>query len=327
MFQSIGNKNKETVIDFQSGHWLPADRIKRSFVKYAYPNDSPGTIWQYALDNSQIILSVVIPTFDACRNGYFLKLLNQLNRQSLKHFEIIVVRGDPRQGRAINIGVAIARGSYILTLDDDTSLSDPDTFHKLVAVMEAHQEIGIAGGNNVIPEDANPFIRRVMKEIPRRSWQPVQKITDSDMAEHPLMIMRKEVFKEIGCENEILPRGLYPYLRQKYREKGYRVVVVPNVFYSHLPPPTLNKLIKQFFRNGFHAAFCNKFYPQWVIETPDYHGNGFMSQRPFHFRVARFISGMAKKTAKWHFVYFIVYMAYAVGFIWGYIVQKKSVSK
>jgi hypothetical protein len=176
----------------------------------------------------------------------------------------------------------------------------------------------------VIPSKASSFVRKAMCQIPRRLTPPVEKITDSDLAEHPFLIIKKEVFKKIGGENELIPRGLDPYLRQRFREKGFRVVVVPNAFYSHLPPPTVSKLIKQFFRNGFHAAFCNKFYPQWVIETPDYHVNGFKSKRPFYFRIARFIISMAKKVGKGHFVYFSAFTAYAAGFIWGYLVHKKS---
>ena len=190
--------------------------------------------------------------------------------------------------------------------------------------MNNNKNIGIAGGINVIPKDVPSFIKRTMREIPRRSTPRVGKITDSDLAEHPLLIMRKEDFKAIGGENELLPRGLDPFLRQQYRKKGFRVVIVPNVFYSHLPPPTITKLIRQFFRNGFHAAYCNKFYPQWVIETPDNHVDGFITKRPFYFRIARFIVGMARKVGKGHLVYFSAYTAYAAGFIWGYLVQKKS---
>ena len=135
--------------------------------------------------------------------------------KNLKNYEVIVVRGDPRQGRAINVAAVIAQGRYLLTLDDDTSLPDSMTFGKLVAVMEKHPEIGIAGGNNVIPTDASPFVRRVMQELPRRSWDPVQEIIDSDLAEHPCMIMGAEDFRFIGGENELIPRGLDPYLRQE----------------------------------------------------------------------------------------------------------------
>jgi glycosyltransferase involved in cell wall biosynthesis len=304
----------------------------RTFVKYK--NDEPTSnpievkriiTNEYNSRNLPPVLSVIIPTSDGYRNGLFPALLNQIREQSFQNFETIVVKGDSKQGRAINIGVDLARGKYIVTLDDDTSLHNKDTFSLLVQVMDNHKNIGMAGGINVIPSEASSFVRRTMREIPRRSTPRVEKITDSDLAEHPLLIMRKEVFKAIGGENELLPRGLDPYLRQRYREKGFRVVVVPNAFYSHLPPPTVNKLIRQFFRNGFHAAFCNKFYPQWVIETPDYHGSGFITQRPFYFRIARFMVGMARKVGKGHFVYFSAFTAYAAGFIWGYLVQKKSV--
>ena len=235
-----------------------------------------------------------------------------------------MVKGDLRQGRAINTGVDLSRGKYILTLDDDTSLQSKDVFSFLVRVMDHHKNIGMAGGINVIPSEASSFIKRAMREIPRRSTPRVEKITDSDLAEHPLLIMRKKIFKAIGGENELLPRGLDPYLRRECRKLGFRVVVVPDVYYSHLPPPTVDKLIRQFFRNGFHAAFCNKFHPQWVIETPDYHTNDFIYKKPFYFRVARFLVGMVRKTGKGHFIYFAALTAYAAGFIWGYLVHKKS---
>ena len=309
---------------FQRQSWIPAAKIKRPFVKHANSIDSPAKIWQYSPWNTTKKVSVIIPTFDAYRNGYFKKLISQINRQRYKSFEIIVVRGDPRQGRAINIGAAIAKGKYLITLDDDTSLPDPKTFENLVATLERHPKIGIAGGNNVIPQDANPFIKRVMKEIPRRSWQPVKLITDSDLAEHPLMIIRKDVFFKVGGENEIIPRGLDPYLRFQFRNVGYRVVVIPGAVYSHLPPDTLVKLMKQFFRNGKQAAFCNRFYPQWVIETPEHHTKDFLPKRSILYRTGRYILNFVKKASKGHFLYLIVSSVYAFGFTFGYLVFKKN---
>jgi glycosyltransferase involved in cell wall biosynthesis len=304
----------------------------REFVKFKNDEPSSNNIAVTRIinkknnsENHSPVLSVIIPTSDGFRNGLFSDLLNQIREQSFQDFETIVVKGDSRQGRAINTGADLAKGKYVLTLDDDTSLHNKDAFSLLVEAMDNHRNIGIAGGINIIPSDAPSFIKRTMREIPRRSMPRVERITDSDMAEHPLLIMRKEVFKAIGGENELLPRGLDPYLRQKFREKNLRVVVVPNVFYSHLPPPTAIKLIRQFFRNGFYAAFCNKFYPQWVIETPDYHGKNFIDKRTLYFRIARFTVGLAKQVVKGHFIYFSAFAAYAVGFLWGYLVQKKSV--
>jgi glycosyltransferase involved in cell wall biosynthesis len=298
---------------FQSGGWLPAGKIERCFVKYVNSGVSPGTIWHYAPDSTPANLSVIIPTIDGNRDGYFLRLLDQIGSQDYDDFEVIVVKGDPRQGRAINTAAVLARGKYLLTLDDDTALPDPKTFSKLLATMESHPDIGIAGGNNIIPEDAKPFVRRVMKELPRRSWTPVHKIVDSDLAEHPCMIMRTEEFKLAGGENELIPRGLDPYLRQQFGKLQKRVVVVPQVIYHHLPPDNLKKLLLQFYRNGFQAAYTNRNHPQWMIETPQRHGH-FKVNQSFYYRLFRFPIRLISALITGKMIWFMCEVFYALGF-------------
>ena len=308
---------------FQSGPWLPVDKIKRSFVKHVLSEPSPGKAWHYPSKRTSTKLSVIIPTIDANRNGYFLNLLNQISNQNLKNFEIIVVRGDPSQGRGINTAAALARGKYLLILDDDTSLPDPGTFRKLIKIMEGHKEIGIAGGNNTVPQDAPPFIRQVMKQIPRRSWPAVSEITISDLAEHPCMIMRTEEFKKVGGENELIFRGLDPYLREEFRKLGKLVVVVPGVIYHHLPPDKIGKLFRQFYRNGYQAFFANHIYPQWVIETPHKHGS-FRPRRPFPFRFLRFSKILFQSLITFKLIWFVCEIAYAIGFLSGMVIIKKK---
>jgi GT2 family glycosyltransferase len=270
-------------------------------------------------------ISVIIPTLDSYRNGLFPALLEQLSEQTFQDFETILIRGDPRQGRAINTAVDISRGKYILTLDDDTSLKSKDAFEKLFEVMESNETIGMAGGLNVVPSDASYFVRKAMREIPRRSTPIVEEITDSDLAEHPLLIIRKEVFKRLGGENELLPRGLDPYLRERFRQAGYRIVVVPGVLYSHLIPPTLLKLIKQFYRNGRQAAFVNRNYPQWVIETPASHISDFNPRIPLFHRMARYPVSLVKNFLKGHLIYVTASLAYAAGFVWGYLIYRNKI--
>jgi len=270
-------------------------------------------------------VSVIIPTSDGYRNGLFPALLKQLSEQTYQNFEIIIIKADSRQGRAINTGADISRGKYIMTLDDDTSLESKNAFEKLFEVMESNETIGMAGGLNVVPSDASYVIRKAMREIPRRSMPKVEEITDSDLAEHPLLIIRKEVFKRLGGENELLTRGLDPYLRERFRQAGYRVVVVPGVLYSHLPPSTLLKLIKQFYRNGRQAAFVNRKYPQWVIETPAHHISDFNPRRPLFFRIARYPVNLVKKVLRGHWIYVTTSLAYAAGFVWGYLIHRDQI--
>ncbi len=266
------------------------------------------------VSNQKVVLSIIIPTTDADRNGYFLKLLKQIESQTFRDYELIIIRGDPRQGRAINIGASLAQGTYIMTLDDDTALPDPETSRKLVEIMGENPVIGIAGGNNIIPEDASPLVRRVMKEVPRRSWEPVKYITDSDLAEHPCMIMRTLDFRMIGGENELIPRGLDPYLREQFRNIGKRVVVVPGVVYHHLPPNTLTGLLKQFYRNGRLSSFTNRYYPQWAIETPDTHG-AFKPHVSLSYRLLRYPIRLLKAIIGAKFTLFSCELSYALGFI------------
>ena len=127
---------------------------------------SPAFVGFKCRAGQPVRLSVVIPTVDGCRHGYLSQLISQIGSQDCTDFEVLVVRGDPRQGRAINVGAALAQGKYLLTLDDDTCLPDPATFGKLMAVMDAHPDIGMAGGSNLVPKDAPAFVRRVMKELP-----------------------------------------------------------------------------------------------------------------------------------------------------------------
>ncbi len=296
------------------GQWLPAAAVERPFVRHRNPEPSPGQVCRCGRGRGRIRLSVVIPTLDGCRNGYLSRLLDQVWCQENSSFEMLVIRGDPRQGRAINIAADLARGCYLLTLDDDTSLPDPLTFAKLTRVMEDDSDIGMAGGNNLIPQDATPFVRRVMRELPRRSWPMVEEITDSDLAEHPCLMMRTMEFKAVGGENELIPRGLDPYLRMAFRSFSKRVVIVPGVVYHHLPPDGWSRLLSQCFRNGRQAAFTNRHFPQWVVETPNHHGP-FKAQVCRATRLCRFPLRLSSALLAMKPVFFLSELAYAAGFL------------
>jgi GT2 family glycosyltransferase len=203
-----------------------------------------------------------------------------------------------------------------VTLDDDTSLPDSNSLAKLADTMDRNPDIGMAGGNAVIPDDAIAFVRKAMIQIPRRSWEPVPCITDSDLVQHPCLIMRTDDFKSVGGENELIPRGLDPYLRQEIRKTGKRIVLIPDVNYSHLPPDTLKKLLGQFYRNGTQAAWVNRNYPQWVLETPPSHGN-FKIRQPVIVRLFRLPLRTFCALLSGQWIWTACQCAYAAGFAWG----------
>ena len=71
------------VNQFKVGQWLPADKVDCTFVKHSQFKASPGTFWYYGPDGSAVTLSVLIPTIDADRDGYFPKLLKQIGDQTI----------------------------------------------------------------------------------------------------------------------------------------------------------------------------------------------------------------------------------------------------
>ncbi|MBN2280607.1 MAG: glycosyltransferase [Candidatus Marinimicrobia bacterium] len=297
---------------------------ERPFVKFKN-GLFEGTIeiWrQDTIETPQI--SIIIPTIDKNRDGYLPELLEQIENQSFRDWEILLVIGDSRQGRAINCGVELAAGQYIVTFDDDTRLGSPDLLEKMVKMIRNHSEIGMAGVANIPPEKATWFVRKVMEQLPRRTSPIVREIVESDLAEHPCAIFPREIFIGIGGENELIPRGLDPYLRAEIRKAGYKVVVLPYLFIHHLPPATLGKFCQQFFRNGKMAAYVNKFYPEFVLELTTTHNQVVGSKRSTPKRIFSYIGRIFKTLLTLKIFYLLSLILYLAGYITGYIFLKKG---
>jgi len=298
--------------------------ISRDYVKFQ-KGESEGHIEIHRQDGvDQPLVSIIIPTVGAARNDFLPNLLSQIARQTFRNFESIIVIGDSRQGRAINCGAAIASGKYLMTFDDDTQLGADDLIEKMVQIVSVHPEIGMAGVANLVPENAVWFVRRVMKELPRRTSPIVDEITESDLAEHPCCLIPREVFYKIGGENELIPRGLDPYLRQEIRRAGFTVVVLPGLFIHHLPPRTFRKFVRQFYRNGRMAAYVNKFYPQFVVELPTQHGEKVREKRPIPIRAISYCWRLLKSILTLKVFYLLSLVLYLSGYWVGYLFLREN---
>jgi glycosyltransferase involved in cell wall biosynthesis len=261
-------------------------------------------------------VTIIIPTADGRRGGNLAQLLAQIEQQTFQQFEIILVVGDRRQGRAINLAAAISRGDILLTMDDDTRLGREDLIERIVAAFAADSTIGIAGVSNSVPADAPWVIRRAMRELPRRSSAAVREMTDSDMAEHPCLAIRKEIFYRVGGEHELIPRGLDPYLRREVRRLGYRVVIIPGPGIHHLLPGTLGGILRQYFRNGVGAAYVKKFFPSFIIDQALSHRQ-VPRDRGLSRRAVRYLGRLAVAFLTLRWIYLGTLISYALGFAWG----------
>jgi len=261
--------------------------------------------------------TVIIPTRDGDRDGRLARLRQDLRRQTFREFETITVSGDPRQGRAINRAARIGRGEILITLDDDTVLESPDVFARLIEALDADPTIGIAGASTVVPSGASRFQRIASEEIPRRLFPVVEETIDSDMAQHPCMAIRRDVFERVGGEDEELVRGLDPLLRHKVREAGYRVVIAARAWVAHPLPEGLRAVVRMYFRNGRGSAFAHRHHPERIYELSDgFDRNRFPPKRPLGFRIARHGWRFTRSLVGGRWVGLSAQIAYIAGFVY-----------
>lgn len=258
--------------------------------------------------------AVIIPVLTLEGNPYLEGLLKALGEQSVRPKEVHLVVGDRRQGRAINFGVSKATSDIVSTLDDDSFIDDVDLFKKLLASLKSDESLGLIGAACEIPDWASSFQKKAMKEIPRR-WFPTQgKTMDSDMVQHPCLMIKKDLFESINGEDEELIRGLDPVLRKKVRDAGKRVAIVESTWVYHLLPDGFLKLLKMYYRNGRGSGYASRYFPERVLELTDGYDSGeFVEKRPFYFRVFRRLWGMLGYLMRGKFIVLGTDLAYSLG--------------
>lgn len=266
------------------------------------------------------VISIIVPTLDRARGGILDELLDDLHDQVMTSFEVILVIGDRRQGRAINRGVDAAQSDLIATMDDDTKIGTPHLLQNLVDVLRAHDDVGIVGASTVVPPECSWFQRTASEQIPRRLFPVVQEITDSDMVQHPCLAMRRDVFLEIGGEDEELIRGLDPSLRHRAKAAGYRVVIAPHTYICHMLPEGFRDVIRMYYRNGRGSAFAQRHYPERIYNLSDgFQNNQFPEKVAFPVRVASYPRRMLGSLLRLRWIKFAVEVAYTVGFMREYV--------
>ncbi|OOG68173.1 glycosyltransferase family 2 protein [Algoriphagus sp. A40] len=154
------------------------------------------------------LVSVLVPVFNA--ESYLLDSLQSILKQTFDDFELILVDDastdnsssvlksifDSRIrfiqhtenkgiGEALNSGLALAKGKYVLRMDAD-DIAYPNRIARQVEFMERYPQIGISG---TLAEyfDGTPFNKIVKNECLRPSL-----LLDCPFA-HPTVIIRKEI--------------------------------------------------------------------------------------------------------------------------------------
>lgn len=267
-------------------------------------------------DNS--LVSVIIPSLDGYRNGNVPKLVADLKRQTVKDFELIIVKGEKPCARAHNVGAQRAKGEIIVFFDDDIVLGNNKIIENLVNPLINDNLIGITGASQLIPLNANWFQKKCVQEFTRFQFPVVSKIVESDMATHAAMAIKKEVFMKVGQENEDLIYGDDPDLRYRVRQAGYKIVIIPHTWIYHPPPSNLISFLRISFQRGKGAAHDFLRFPKLIFETPaaDSSAN-FVSQRSIFYRLYRYVAQNLESVIRVKLIFLSVRITYGLGYLFG----------
>jgi GT2 family glycosyltransferase len=247
-------------------------------------------------------ISIVIPSGDASRCSNLQGLIEDLRGQSLPPDEIEVVRGVSPNGQARNLGVERTRGDLLVFLDDDVRLGSSEVLTAFAEHLSQTPGLGMVGTAQQLPPDSTRFQRRCAAQISRSASTVVETLTESDMVTTQCCAIRRPVLAEVGGFHARLIRGVDPELRQRVRQAGYRIAVVPHAWHYHPMPDSLRALLRLAWRNGAASAYARRHFPEALLYNPEGHVAEFRAHHNLHRRVLRTLRSLIgdSLTGRWY---------------------------
>lgn len=167
-------------------------------------------------------ISVVIPTYNRCSD--LKKALCSLEKQSLSSnlYEVIVVDDGSTDGtcevasqsftfsfnyvyqnnsgdaQARNTGAQVARGEYLVFIDDDITLEKNCLTNFLAALGMYPQEIILGNLKALLPDPPQPFHYHLEQAFPRRAVQLQRATVDFTKCKSGFMALRRVDYFDIG---------------------------------------------------------------------------------------------------------------------------------
>lgn len=261
------------------------------------------------------LVSVIIPSLDGDRDGNVDRLVAEVERQTVKDVEALVVVGVRPNGRARNVGVREARGEFLVCIDDDVTLGHDRVIENLLRPFEERGDVGLTGPSQLIPDDSTRFQWRSAMQLPR-CYFPVQKtLVDSDMVSHMCLCMPTQLYKDLGWEHEDILSGTDPDLRHRVRQAGLRVVVTPDTWAYHPVPERRADLWRACYVKGRTSAWVHRHHPGLVLELAGGERPEFPARTTLIQRGLRMVASCLAAVFEGRDIFLCARLCYAAGYI------------
>lgn len=228
--------------------------------------------------------SIIIPVYN--RPGEVKELLDSLDKQSYKQFEIIIIEDGSSEpckkiadqytalnisyffkensgpGDSRNFGMAKAKGDYLIFFDSDCII--PSNYFQCVEDHLAKKSLDCFGG----PDAAHASFTVVQKAInfamtsifTTGGIRGKKNNLDNYQPRSFNMGMKKTVYEHLGGFTDLHP-GEDPDLSYRIMNAGYKVGLIENAFVYHKRRIDFRKFAKQVYKFGVVRNILIKWYP------------------------------------------------------------------
>jgi len=192
--------------------------------------------------------------------------------------------------KACNQGARVARGKYLVFLNNDT-IPQPGWLSSLVSEVDAHPEVGVVGSKLLYPDGTVQHagvVRDCQHLFPYHIYKSfdgshpvVNRRREFQIVTAACLLIRRSLYEDVGGFDEKYVNGFEDVdLCLKVRERGHVVVYQPRSVVVHLEGQTPGRKQNE---DANAARFLDRWGNQWWAADEDlhFHIDGYKLKRIF----------------------------------------------
>lgn len=171
----------------------------------------------------------------------------------------------------MNNGIKAAKGEIIMKIDAHSTYP-PDYVSRCVEALDRHNADNVGG--IIITKPANRTLRARAIALCLSHWFGVgsSPFRKGETAERPKEVdtvafgcYPKNVFKKVGLYNEHLIRSSDMELNMRVRDKGGKILLIPNIFAYYYASATFSSFLRHNVADGIWAIYPIKFIKRFLL--------------------------------------------------------------